>query len=276
MSDRRHRIAVGVDGTSAGTEAVLWALDEARRSGAELELIHALPAPPPGTADHDDRAVQGTVLLERAAAAARSVGVPVTCAVVDRPAGPVLVEISERVGLLVVGRRAGGMMVRDAHSRSVARHVSRYAACPVVVVPQRSLPAIGRIVVHLTGRPDDLPALTFAFDHAAATGAEIEAIHPLPLRTGCSPLVDGYDTQVQKTAEIMLAEELAGFAQSHPDVKVFRHCVPAEARDVLQWASSHADLVVLSAPRPYDASLARPSSHIGSLQHAHCPVVYAR
>lgn len=278
-AQRNQRMAVGVDGTPASTEAVLWALDEARRSGAVLEFVHALPAPSVGAPEPDERAAHGAALLERTAAGARVVGVPTTCDIVDRPAGPALVEISERVGLLVVGRRAGGTRVRGGRSGSVGRHVGRYAACPVVVVPQRSAPAIGRIVVHLTGSPDDRPALAFAFDHAAATGSELEAVHASVDLTGdhvLSPLADDRVGRAQRAVEIMLAEELAGFARSHPDVKVFRHYVPADPRDVLQWASAHADLLVLSAPRPYDGLIATGTPEVDSLQHAHCPVVLAR
>jgi hypothetical protein len=74
-----------------------------------------------------------------------------------------------------------------------------------------------------------------------------------------SPLSDDRSDPARRAAEVMLAEELAGYAQTHPDVKVFRHCVPADTPDVLQWASAHADLLVLSAPRPYDGMVAEPS-----------------
>lgn len=273
------RIAVGVDGTASNTEAVLWAIDRARRTGSELELVHALNAPPLGEHGPDDRAAAGSALVEGVAEHARTLGVPVRCTVVDRPAGPVLVEASQRAGLLVVGRRSVGAGHRGADSGSVGRHVGRYAACPVVVVPQRSAPATGRVVVHLTGDPADRPALDFAFDHAAATGSEIEAVHAVaaPSPDGaCSPLADERTERRHLAAQIMLAEELAGYATTYPDVKVVRHSVPADPSDALLWASAHADLMVLSAPRPYDAMVDRPTHEMNALRHAHCPVVFAR
>jgi integrase len=40
------RIVVGVDGSPSSSKALHWALDEARRRGDTLEVLHAWPAPP--------------------------------------------------------------------------------------------------------------------------------------------------------------------------------------------------------------------------------------
>ncbi|MGQ0842865.1 MAG: universal stress protein [Sporichthyaceae bacterium] len=274
------RIAVGVDSGPSSTQAVRWAAEEARRTGAAVELVHALTAPPIGWDGPDTRAARAAGLLAQAAAAVRSAQVcDVASTVVDLPAGPALVELSHRVDLLVVGGRDGGAQTGAGRIGSVGQHVGRYAACPVVVVRRRPAMAQGRVVVQLTGYPSDRAALEFAFDHAAATGAEIEAIHAWalpPAEDLFSPLSDEQVERSRRASEVMLAEELAGFARSHPDVQVLRHSVPADPRDVLLWASAHADLVVISAPRPFDGLLARPSAESGVLRHAHCPVVVAR
>jgi nucleotide-binding universal stress UspA family protein len=97
----------------------------------------------------------------------------------DQPVAAALVAASERAALLVIGRRdtAAGIYRR---SSSVSRHLSRYASCPVVVVPESMQPHDEkRIVLLLNGSAADQAALEFATDHAAVTGAEIEVIEAL-------------------------------------------------------------------------------------------------
>jgi hypothetical protein len=170
-------IAVGVDGrTSDG--AVRWAIERALARQAPIEFVHALPAPPrDGSGSREDRRRQGMALVERDMARAHQAGVTqVGVCLVDQPVAAALVGISARVGLLVIGRRDTAARIYR-RSPSVSRHLSRYAACPVVVVPGTTREdAENRIVLLVDGARADGAAVDFALAQAAVTGAEIDMI----------------------------------------------------------------------------------------------------
>jgi nucleotide-binding universal stress UspA family protein len=143
-------IVVGVDGSRRGVDALAFALDEAARCGDSVEMVTAwivdLPqvsipvvpvavTPPAG----QDLTTHAEEIQDRALAAvgAPKVGVSVARRVVHGDAGRVLVEASRNARLLVVGSRSLGP-VSAALLGSVSGYCARHAACPVVVVPDRS------------------------------------------------------------------------------------------------------------------------------------------
>lgn len=276
-----REIVVGLDGSAGSTEAVDWATAFAATHLRPLHLVHALHDP----ADRSD----GGRILDRdaadqhlAAAAHRAAdrGVPaVRQTIADRAAAPLLVEIAESAALLVVGSRGGGARLWQ-RGDSVGAHVSRFARCPVVVVPPTVNHPTGMIAVNVRGEPGDRRCLDFAFDQAAATHCEVEVVHawqePESGPTTFSPLFQGEVEKHRRASEILVSEELAGFATTHPDVRVQRVSTPAEPRDALLWSSAQADLLVVAAPNPGEDVRAAQLLELAALRHAHCPVVFAR
>jgi nucleotide-binding universal stress UspA family protein len=170
-------VTVGVDGVTSD-EAVHWAIEWALAHGAPIEFVHALPAPPrAGPVAPDDRRRAGLQLLEHELALAHKAGLTrVGVSLADQPVAAALVGASHRAGLLVIGRRDTAARIYR-RSPSVSRHLSRYSACPVVVVPQTEhAQADHRIVLLLDGAQADEAALNFALRQASATGAEIDMI----------------------------------------------------------------------------------------------------
>jgi nucleotide-binding universal stress UspA family protein len=140
MSSPSSVIVVGVDGSAPSREAVQWALEQARLTGAELRAVATWRWPnyltrlPPRAdlaaenAQMLDETVDG-VLAEHPGAKA----VQVSKHVIEGPPGPALLSQAEDATLLVVGARGRaafpGMLLG-----SVAEHCVRHGACPVVVV----------------------------------------------------------------------------------------------------------------------------------------------
>jgi nucleotide-binding universal stress UspA family protein len=280
-----HTIVVGMDETPASAEALRWAIHEARVRHWALHLVHGLPEPGPGGDQAGDRAeadnrLAAEVMLAAAAVHATDGGVAdVRQTVAARPAGPLLIEASEDAALLVVGARHGG---RSSVRRgdSVGAHVSRFARCPVVVVASAPHSRTGLIAVNVRGDAADRAALEFAFDHASATRSEVEVVHawrePEPGPLDFSALVDDPTELHQRASEVMVGEQLAGFATTHPDVPVRRVSLPADPRDALLWSSAQADLLVLAAPDPAAERCGPDLVELTALRHSHCPVVFAR
>lgn len=135
-----HFIVVGVDGSESSRDALVWAADEARRSGASLRVVMSWewpygfygPAPlPPEYEYHTD---SKSILHE---AIHKSLGdhpdLQVTAIVEEGRPAPILLKQAIGADLLVVGSRGhgafSGMLIG-----SVSSHCVSHASCPVVVV----------------------------------------------------------------------------------------------------------------------------------------------
>jgi nucleotide-binding universal stress UspA family protein len=143
------RVVVGVDGSPASRAALLAAVDEAARTGAELDVVAAyvltdywvdlgsvlLPSVEQIRADLQRRTDDqvAAVLAARPGGAAVP---PVTTHLVEGAAGEVLVHQALGADLLVVGS-AGRGAVRGLLLGSVALHCAMHGTGPVMVVHSR-------------------------------------------------------------------------------------------------------------------------------------------
>jgi nucleotide-binding universal stress UspA family protein len=139
------RISVGVDGSPAAERALAWAVDEAHRRGADLEVVGVYhpydePGPyggvfmqlaDPGSTERFRREAEEHV--DKALASLQA-AVPVRRKVLAGPPAKVLLQRTADTDLLVLGRH-------DGHGRgasflgSVTRQVLHHAASPVAIVP---------------------------------------------------------------------------------------------------------------------------------------------
>ncbi|WP_405859206.1 universal stress protein [Streptomyces sp. NBC_01515] len=137
------RVVVGVGEKPAGSAAVRFAFEEARRRGVPLEAVRAWRWPAHESTDHPLMAGEPARLHERRAVEA------LEAALQDAPADvashrrtaeghtrTVLVDASRDADLLVVGakRRPGHYGLQLGR---VAHGVLHHSACPVVIVPER-------------------------------------------------------------------------------------------------------------------------------------------
>ena len=130
-------VVVGVDGSTGSRDAVRWAAEYARLTGAELRAVSSWRWPnyitriPPGI----DLEADTRRTLEEVVAEVRAdfPEVPVGDRVIEGPGGPALLSQAADASLLVVGARGRaaypGMLLG-----SVAEYCVRNGPCPVVVV----------------------------------------------------------------------------------------------------------------------------------------------
>lgn len=133
----RSVVVVGVDGSTGSRDAVRWAAEYARLTGAKLRAVSSWRWPnyitriPPGI----DLEADTRRTLEEVVAEVRAdfPEVPVSEHVVEGPGGPALLSQASDASLLVVGARGRaaypGMLLG-----SVAEYCVRNGPCPVVVV----------------------------------------------------------------------------------------------------------------------------------------------
>jgi nucleotide-binding universal stress UspA family protein len=144
-------VVVGVDGSTESRAALVAALGEAGRTGAEVEVV-ATYFPTDSWTDatlvlvqsvetiradlerRTEKLVADVVLAEAATGGAP----PVRTTICEGPAAEVLLERARSAQLLVVGSRGRGA-IRGLLLGSVALHCAMHAPCPVMLVhPQRS------------------------------------------------------------------------------------------------------------------------------------------
>ena len=134
------KIIVGVDASEHATRAVVWAVDEARLRGADLEIVHAVHQPdiaampavlPMPT--HEQLEQAGNQLVDELLAEVDTSGVTVTRDVRSGGAAGVICNRAADADLVVVGARGLGGF-RGLLLGSVTQQVVAHSPKPVVVV----------------------------------------------------------------------------------------------------------------------------------------------
>jgi nucleotide-binding universal stress UspA family protein len=134
-----ERIVVGVDGSGSSQDALQWAVDEARRRHATLEVVHAWRAVPIADYFFTEQVPGGSSryaqkLLDEAVEAVDTTEITVEKKLKTGGAAAALIHEARDADLLVVGSRGhggfGGLLLG-----SVSQQAAHHAPCPVVIVP---------------------------------------------------------------------------------------------------------------------------------------------
>ena len=139
------RIVVGTDGSEGSDRALRWAVREAARRGAVLQVVHAWehawdPTLGGTRAGYDPAEVAAYErsrlddAVERALAATEHHPPRIERTVVDDRPVAALTRLAQGADLLVVGTRGRGGFA-ELLLGSVSQQVVHHAPCPVVVVP---------------------------------------------------------------------------------------------------------------------------------------------
>ena len=278
-------VVTGIDGSASALRAAHLAAEEARRRGAPLHLVCALPRPYTDlvTAAGPDVRARGESATEAALRTlADTLGPiagrePVTWAIVRGDPVHVLRDASGDASLLVLGSRGAGGLA-GLLLGSTANGLVVDAACPVIVLPDESTAVVSArrsVVVGVEGhRPED-PVLAFAFDAATTHGTDLVAVHTWqdsalgPDVASISPLVDW--AAVAADEQRVLTEALAGWRAERPDVEVREVVLRERAARGLIATAVTAELLVVGHRRRRRLAALRSTTH-GVLHRAACPV----
>jgi len=266
-------IAVGFVG-GGGTSALLWAVEEADRTGRELRLVNAGDEPVSPLGHHLWRREVAALVRHLALTGLEySLG--------SGPAADVLLAAVSDASLLVVGRRAGGSTARrEVGSTSAA--VGQHCPVPLIVVPQQwsqsstfNAPVlVGRSAledVDADGLVRVAGAMWFALERATRYRVPIVIVsggwgHPLAASAPGEPWPAG-----DRRGEGDFAQRVDAFRTGHPAVEVVSRVLTGSIEEALEDTSALAQLVVVSRPRPgSDAAADRIVSHV--LRKSSAPV----
>ena len=265
-------VAVGVDGSPESVAAARYAVQAASQRGFDLLLVHAYELPainvPVDSALLDACRESAHRLVADLAA---QLVVPSTMRIHTyiQPALPagLLLLAAQRVPLLVVGQDHLTWGERLMFGR-VASQVAQSAGCPIVVVPggwqANKTAADHPVVVALHEDSPAEAALRLAFEQAELLGTGLMALHAAPGRSRHAKIAE---------QEASLTEQLAGWKQDYPGVKVDSAVVVGEEdASLLQWSKSAAVLVVERPHRHWWNSWTH--SVVGSvLRQTQCPLI---
>lgn len=276
-------IVVGVDESPHTQHALSWALHEAEVTGRDVELVHGIGiAPRPislrmyGTLPDSDEPrlrAHGSALLAELidTAAELAPKVEVRSQLADAEAARALVDAAEHAQLVVLGSRPIGTLGAIALG-SVGNAVAGHANRPVVVVrgPAGSADEGAGVVVGVDGASVD--ALRFAFEYASAHGVPLHAV--LCWRPDVLAEMKWRPVAPAPVeASVLLAQALAGWQESYPDVRVQSGVERAHPVDGLVAASHGQQLLVVGRERKVERfGPLIGSVGLGVLHHATCPV----
>jgi nucleotide-binding universal stress UspA family protein len=294
----RQRIVVGIDGSTGARVALAWALTEAARRGAGLEVVAAFPvdfywADPylldAGRIDaiRSDTGARARSLVDEVRvevdSATGPADVDVQVLVVAGAAAAHLVQRSEGAALLVVGSRGRGGL-RSTVAGSVALHCSAHARCPVVVVHPAAPPtgAPARVVVGVDDSEHARDALRTAVAQAEPLGARVDAVlaYEAPnywsdLYAIMAPPLGQTREEATRRGEEIVAEVLGHEPISRGSVQVA--AVEGHPGRVLVEEAEGAHLLVVgSRGRNQLEGVVLGSVALHCVMHAPCPVLVVR
>ena len=134
-----QKFVVGIDGSDGSAKALDWAIAEAVRSPASLELVTAWMFPMAlgyvfaKTPTEVRQQVQQISDMSVAHVASVAPDIVVSTTLREAEAGPALVELSTGADLLVVGSRGHGGL-HELLLGSVGTYCARHSHCPIVIV----------------------------------------------------------------------------------------------------------------------------------------------
>ncbi|MEV6361106.1 universal stress protein [Nocardia asteroides] len=280
---RDKPIIVGIDGSDHALSAVRWAAEEATLHNAPLRLVHGIGTgwdlgPRVGEIRlHNQRyRDEGAAMLTEAERVARQVIGSGTTEISTELAWPtpvsVLVKRSHAARLLVLGTRR-----MHAFDRAVLGSVSavlvRRAGCPVVVVPAARTPARSQpILVGVDGSPASVRAVDIAVEEAAARDVDVVAL----LAWRRTDERESGHAAAQR-ARAVLSAGLAGYAETHPQVRIRRTVADGDpVRRILDESAGTQLIVVGSRGRGGRTGFALGSVCRAVLDEATVPVLVAR
>lgn len=152
--------------------------------------------------------------------------------------------------MIVLGSRGRGA-VRSMLLGSVSAAVSTHADCPVVVCrPRRGGEDMPGVLVGIDGTREGLTVLDFAFRQAALRGLGLTVLHCF---WDAVAAVAGhrqrrglpFQSSDLEDLRVTVAESIAGFAQTYPDVRVTTRLEHGLVDEVLAPRGEVWDLVVV-------------------------------
>jgi len=279
-------IVVGVNTLEVSRAAIGWAVAEAEARHVPVRLVHAMrswavPEPallggayawPDPPLDVLRQAAAET--LHHAETYARSLApqLKIEAEVHEGDPSHVLRQAADAAALIVIGSRNLGA-IRSALFGSTGVGLAHGSGTPFVVVRgDQPTPANSPVVVGVDPKETCEPVLAAAFEYAATHERALRALMCWePFFYAPHDRFHAGADDIRNEADLWLAEALAGWQETYPEVTVQRELVFEYPTSALIDASLTADLVVVGVSGKHVSRMLG-SVAMGVLHHAGCPV----
>lgn len=283
-TDRTSRpVVVGVDGSRGSSAAVRYAVQEARRLGTALRLVHVVPdfvamTPMMPMYPSDSLTETGVTVLGRAEREAAVQGPDLVITSVLRH--------GSRAAELAAGAADAELLVVGRDDRSFLEHlvvgntacgVAGRATVPVVVVPPVWDHPVrhGQVLVGVKSTEHATELLADAFETAAERGDGVAVLHAWKLPGGYDDIIESRLAAEEWSgrARHQMEDLVAPLRAQYPDLDVELRVVHDHPAHALVTASDKADQLVL-VRRAHGLPM---TVHLGGtaravLRSTHCPV----
>jgi nucleotide-binding universal stress UspA family protein len=234
-------ILVGYNQTPEALGAFRWAVEAARVRHLPIHVAQAGRA----LAPHD----QGPAVPPLSQLAAHVVDGAMTITTEAVPAAS-LTDVAHAAGpdaILVIGARHPTSGLHALLGGTTSATI-RESTCPLVIARPGAHPA-GPVVVGLSDHPESRRTLAWAFDHASRHGLAVHAVHayhqPVYNPEGARESPADLARRTTEVEDLLLHEEVAGFVEDYPDVRLTSQAVHDTPSRALIQASQDASLVVM-------------------------------
>lgn len=271
-------VVVGIDDNAAVERVLTAGVEQARRLRRPLHLVHATGTGiTRWTATHRERQQQLAQRWHEEAAAMAPELVVSHAVHADNPAAT-LVRASDTASLVVIGAGSLGH-VTGVLLGATAQKVAAHSRSPVLVTPHTGeWRGTGPVVVGVDAAEHSVRPVEWAFAEAADRKVPLVAVHtwwweePDPFLSGGE--WDGEWRDVAQSQELLVAEMLAGWRETYPDVTATPAVVRGRAATVLHDYAEDAQLLVVgSRGRGGFTGLLLGSVSSEVLHTSACPVV---
>lgn len=289
VADSTYPVVVGVDGSFTAIRTARWAAAVAETFAAPLLIAHARPPIGEGVsfaggpaAELSAQRESSEAILGAAEHAVRGSfrDLPITTAQLDGFADEVLVELSRRARLIVLGSDAvtvGTAILVGSTIISVATH----SICPVIAWRgEEAAPTRLPIVLGVDHDHDSRVAVTAAFEFAHRFGLGILAVHAWSTRQSPGDVTLPFmvdSNQMEKAARKHLSDVLSPWVEIYPGVTVSQIVEPNKPSRALLRRSEDAQMIVVgSRGRGLLAGAMLGSTGLSLLHHSAVPVMICR
>ena len=250
------RIVVGVDGSETSTNALDWAVRQAKRTASRLDIVMAWHYPVAGYSvmgasmalpPHEELAAGASAQLNKHLAQYETdlAGVECDRIVVEGSPSLVLCDAAQDADLLVVGSRGFGGF-KGLILGSVSAYCANHSPCAVAIIPEEfdpEAPPLHTVVVGIDGSPNSDDAVKWA-DKWAPEDTTIRLVN-----AWSSPVVydgSGYDFDLDRMKADCenLVATAAESVKGHPTET---ECIYGDARSVLEAEGENAAMLVVGA-----------------------------
>ena len=242
-------VLVGVSGPAQTQHAVDWALSYAASVNTNVELVHVVDMSWRSTPSSFAEAAlldAEQELRNLASQCTAQSGVPVHATVMIGHPTRLLIEHSAGKGMLVLGTRSSLELARQIFNTRTLRVTSR-VDISTVVIPDSGVEGTG-IVVGVDDSEFSVAPLAFAAREADRLGEPLTVVHSWHApRPWSDRELAAWPTAPEDEERRVLAEAVAGLAQTYPDLVVRSEVVFGRAANALYAAAEGARMLVVGS-----------------------------